>query len=282
MIFEDLVGHYAHNARHRSKQRDGYSLQRLQPHFKGRDMATIKRADIRAYIRARQATGVTDSTVGRELRFLSAAINWVRLELDRADLPNPVQSIGLTEPEARIRWLTKDEARQLLAAARLHAKRPHLPNVITLGLNTGMRKMEMLALTWAAVDWQRHVIQLEGTNTKSGKRRTVPLNGAALAALKDQRAWVARHHPQSPYVFATGSTTHMGTVQKGFQAACERARIKDMRLHDLRHTFASWLVMGGVDLYVVKELLGHSSIVVTERYAHLSPDQGKRAVDMLV
>ncbi|WP_277399371.1 site-specific integrase [Burkholderia sp. Ac-20384] len=71
-------------------------------------------------------------------------------------------------------------------------------------------------------------------------------------------------------------------LQKGFRAACERVGISDFRIHDLRHTFASWLVMSGVSLYVVRDLLGHSSIAVTERYAHLSPDQGRSAVQSLL
>ncbi|TKC83790.1 site-specific integrase [Trinickia terrae] len=74
----------------------------------------------------------------------------------------------------------------------------------------------------------------------------------------------------------------MTTIQKGFQAACDRAGIEDFRVHDLRHTFASWLVMAGVSLYVVKELLGHSSITVTERYAHLAPHVGRAAVQLLL
>lgn len=281
MIFEELVGHYTSNTTHRSKSRDVYSLQRIGPHFAGRDMRHIKRADIRAYIQARAGDGVAPSTVARELRFLGAAIEWVRLELDRADIPNPVQGIGIPVPEDRIRWLRQCEAAALIEAARLHAKRPHLPEFITLALHTGMRKMEMLALRWCAVDWQRRVITLEGVNTKNGRRRVVPLNDAAVHALKTMRAWVTMHHGQSPYVFATSNTAHMVNVQKGFQAACNRARIDDMRVHDLRHTFASWLVLAGVDLYVIKDLLGHSSITVTERYAHLSPDQGRQAVSML-
>ncbi len=281
MIFEELVGHYIGNTTHKSKDRDRYSLQRMRPHFAGRDMRNLKRADIRAYIKARAGDGVTPSTVARELRFLGAAINWVRLELDRADIPNPAQSVGIQEPETRIRWLRQCEAAALIEAARLHAKRPHLPEFIGLALHTGMRKMELLALRWAAVDWQRRVITLEGVSTKNGRRRVVPLNDAAVQALKAMRAWVTRHHGQSPYVFATSNTGHMVNVQKGFKAACERARIDDLRVHDLRHTFASWLVVAGVDLYVVRELLGHSSIAVTERYAHLSPDSGRRAVALL-
>ncbi|WP_236871637.1 tyrosine-type recombinase/integrase [Burkholderia pseudomallei] len=74
----------------------------------------------------------------------------------------------------------------------------------------------------------------------------------------------------------------MTTIQKGFRAACWRAGIEDFCVHDLRHTFASWLVMAGVSLYVVKDRLGHSSITVTERYAHLALHMGHAAVQLLL
>ncbi|WP_232457879.1 site-specific integrase [Burkholderia ubonensis] len=82
-------------------------------------------------------------------------------------------------------------------------------------------------------------------------------------------------------LFAVASGDRITTIQKGFRAACARAGIDDFRVHDLRHTFASWLVMAGVSLYVVKDLLGHSSITVTERYAHLAPHMGREAVRTL-
>ena len=86
----------------------------------------------------------------------------------------------------------------------------------------------------------------------------------------------------SPWVFASGAGVRVATLQKGFDAACKRCGIDDFRIHDLRHTFASWLVMDGVSLYLVKDLLGHSSVAVTKRYAHLSPDQGRVAVQQLL
>jgi len=82
--------------------------------------------------------------------------------------------------------------------------------------------------------------------------------------------------------FCLPSGHRVMTFQNGFKAACERAGIEDLRIHDLRHTFTSWLVMDCVSLYVVKDLLGHSSVMVTERYAHLSPDQARTAVQRLL
>ncbi|WP_268748777.1 tyrosine-type recombinase/integrase [Burkholderia oklahomensis] len=138
-----------------------------------------------------------------------------------------------------------------------------------------------MKLEWSRVDFDRAVLSLEPGDTKNGKRRVVPLNDEAMAALRDQREWVRVTEPRSPWVFAVASGGRMTTIQKGFRAACVRAGIDDFRVHDLRHTFASWLVMAGVSLYVVKDLLGHSSITVTERYAHLAPHMGREAVRTL-
>jgi integrase/recombinase XerD len=176
----------------------------------------------------------------------------------------------------------REEADILIASASLYARRPHLPNFVRLALNTGCRKNELLKLEWSRVDFRLGFISLEPQHTKNGKRRTVPLNEAALSALQDQRAWVTQHAPRSPWVFSTASGARITTIQKGFRGACERAAIDDFRIHDLRHTFASWLVAAGVSLYVVKDLLGHSSITVTERYAHLAPEAGRAAIQLLL
>ncbi|MFA8308317.1 tyrosine-type recombinase/integrase [Burkholderia pseudomallei] len=268
--------------KHRSKERDQYSLQRLQPHFSGRDLRELKRGDVRRYVSARLVDGVCESTVKRELRLLSAAINFVRTEHDYPELANPVQSLGLDGGESRVRWISRSEASALILAAGTAARQPHLRNFVRLALSTGCRKNELLALEWHRVDFERSHFRLECEHTKNGKRRLVPLNSGALSALRDQRDWVARHCTGSEWVFASSSGRRVGNLQKGFVAACARAGIENFRIHDLRHTFASWLVMEGVSLYVVKDLLGHSSITVTERYAHLSPDQGHVAVQRLL
>jgi len=119
-------------------------------------------------------------------------------------------------------------------------------------------------------------------NTNNEKRRVVPLNDEAVSTLLAQREWVRCYAPKSRWVFAVTSGNRLTTLQKGFRAACDRAGIDDFRVHDLQHTFASWLVMAGVSLYVVKDPLGHSSITVTERYAHLAPHVGCSAVQLLL
>ncbi|AJX88792.1 phage integrase family protein [Burkholderia pseudomallei] len=282
MIFEDVIGIYLSSKNHRSKQRDLYSLKHLQPHFGGLSLIDLKRADIRRYVARRQAEGVTEATVKRELKLFSAAINFVRLEHDRPELANPVQSLGLTAGEPRVRWISVTEASALLLAAGQSARRPHLVNFLRLALNTGCRKNELLRLEWSRVDFERASFRLDAVHNKSGRRRVVPLNEPALSALREQRSWTDAHCPEARWVFAASSGARVVTLQKGFRSACMRAGIDDFRIHDLRHTFASWLVMRGIPLFVVRDLLGHSSVLVTERYAHLSPDQGREAVQTLL
>ncbi len=281
MTFDEAIQIYQSNTTHRSKWRDVYCVNRLRPHFTGKKIQDLKRIHIRAYIAARTLDCVKLSTVARELRVFQAAINFVRLEHDRPDLIDPIERIGIKSDEPRIRWITTDEATHLIAEASLYAKRPHLPSFIRLALATGCRKNELLKLKWTAIDWTRKTLNLEGIETKSGKRRTIPLNAQALDALRTMHAWVNRRVPSAEWVFAMENAARLTTLQKGFSAACRRLKIENFRIHDLRHTFASWLVMTGESLYVVKELLGHSSITVTERYAHLAPSQTRNAVEKM-
>lgn len=280
MTFDEVASFYVLTTSHRSKERDQYSLLRLLPFFKGRLIADIRRADVRAYIRQREAQGVTLATIGRELRFASAAVNLARIELEK-DFGNPFQSLRLPKGENRVRWLTRDEAERLISAASLHARTPHLPCFIQLAINTGCRANELLGLEWSRVDISRRLVLLEARHTKTAKRRTIPLNDAAISALDELRLWQHNNYPGNPWVFPSRCDGHIRDLTIGFQASCKRAGITDFTVHDLRHTCASWLVMAGADLYAVRDLLGHSSVTVTEKYAHLSPRQLVAAVQLL-
>ncbi|HXC40358.1 MAG TPA: site-specific integrase [Burkholderiales bacterium] len=281
MLFEEAIAFYLHWKKQRGKgvERDEYSLKRLVPHFAGKGLREIRRRDVRAYVDVRLSESAAPATVNRELKLPSAAVNIVRVELE-VELPNPFEAVGLSEGEGRVRWISRQEATALVLAAR--GRWPHLSSFIELGLNTGCRRNELLALEWRRVDVDRGLLLFEARHTKSRRRRTVPLNDAARRALDRLRDWVGLHAPGSPWVFGRPGGGRLQTVQKGFKAACERAGVEDFRVHDLRHTCASWLVMAGVSLYVVRDLLGHSSITVTERYAHLAPEQVREAVQLIL
>lgn len=174
------------------------------------------------------------------------------------------------EQNRRTRFLSVAECRELIAAAE-----PHLQPVLTFALNTGCRKSEILGLTWDRVDLKHGFIHLD--KTKSGESRDIPINATLRATLKGLIRRV-----DSLLVFYnpdTGGRWH--DLKRSFATACRRAKIRDFRFHDLRHTFASQLVMAGIDLTTVSRLLGHASLTMTLRYSHLAPDHLKGALDVL-
>lgn len=174
------------------------------------------------------------------------------------------------ENNRRLRYLSIEECHELIEACS-----PHLRPIILTALNTGMRKGEILSLEWDKhVDLKHGFILLDVT--KNGERREVPLNQTVKETL---RGLVRRL--DSPYVFVNNEGRRYKEVTRSFKTACRRAGIKDFRFHDIRHTFASHLVMEGIDLTTVKELLGHKTLTMTLRYAHLAPSHKIKAVEIL-
>jgi integrase len=176
------------------------------------------------------------------------------------------------EPQGRLRWLTHEEAIRLLDASR-RSRNPSLVDLVELALFTGMRQGELLNLTWADVDRARGGILLE--KTKSGRRREVPLGERAYAVLE------RRSVSGTPVRLVFGSRS-WDCFRKGWEAAVGAATLDaPLRFHDLRHTLASWAVQRGVTLPELKDLLGHSTLTMVLRYAHLAPENLRAAVARL-
>ncbi len=185
---------------------------------------------------------------------------------------NPAQGIKpLRENGARTRFLDKEEI-QLLLNASSKEFRP----ILISALHTGMRKGEILKLPWPDVDFKNRIITVQ--ESKSGKKRMIPMNDTLYETLK-----VLPTRFQRGYVFPSpvGEGKPLYDCRKQFSNAVTKAGIENIRFHDLRHTFASHLIMAGVDLMTVKELLGHASVTMTMRYAHLAPDHRNRAIKNL-
>ena len=133
---------------------------------------------------------------------------------------------------------------------------PHLKPIVITALNTGMRRGEILSLKLEQIDLRHGYISL--VDAKSGEGREVPINNTLKRLFEEMP-----HSIESVYVFTDEKGNPYKSVNRSFNTALRKAEIYDFRFHDLRHTFASQLVMKGVDLTTVKELLGHKSLSMT-------------------
>ena len=281
--FDELMLEYltATKDTKRSWERDVRCAKQLRAVFGGRLMSDISPKDIWGYQTKRKQDGVKPVTINRELAFLSTAINFANRHWEW-DLSNPVTGRNLSNVgSARTRWLTREEANRLLEAASSEPKAPHLSDFIRLALYTGARRGELLGLEWSRVDLRANLIHLEAIHTKTGTPRAIPLCKEARQALIGRQRFRASFCPDAPFVFVNREGCPIRSIRKSFSTACRRADITDFRIHDLRHTFASWLVTEGVPLLEVSRLLGHSTVKMTERYAHLAPDSLESAVSLL-
>lgn len=282
--FDDLLELYLTRVTptKRAPDRDRWSARSLYPIFTGRRLADIRGPEVRAYIAARQATGIAPGTINKEVGLMSAAINWARRELEW-DMDNPWESRRQTEPEGRDRWLTHEEADRLIAAAeRRSARYPWLADFIRIGLYTGMRPGEILGLEWTRVSFDNAVIEFGAGDQKNGRRARIPANATAREALAHRRQYRATHCPGSPWVMCRKDGTRIGSIKTGFAGCVKDAGLIDVHPHDLRRTCGSWLVQAGVGIERVSALLRHSDVAITARvYAHLRPSDLADAADIL-
>lgn len=253
-------------------------------------------------------SGCSTSTVNRDVATfkaaLSKAVEWGYISA------SPLAGLKLFKEDkaAKIRYLTPTEEKQLRSALHMRDKKirnaresanlwrvernyPKLPilaeqqysdnitPMVLLSINTGLRRGELFSLNWKDVDFSKATLTVNGHTAKSGKTRHIPLNKEALHILE-------KWQKQADYkglIFSNKKTgSRLNNVTKGWKNILKSAQIQDFRWHDMRHHFASKLVMAGVDLNTVRELLGHSDLSMTLRYAHLAPEHKAQAVERLV
>lgn len=255
-----VLNHYYDN--HASKLPSAVQARVAINHLKdGFPLATVGDVlppAIGAYIEQRSAA-VSNETISRELSVLRAALN--RAERDKL-IPSAPTVQDVPRKEARERVLSRKEAASLLRACRGKRHR-HLALSVRLGLYTGARPGAILDLTWDRVDFERGLIDFAlPTRTATNKRRSVvPFSGPLAVALRK-----ARERARSEWVIDWGAHGN-GSIRTSFTAACERAGLKGVTPNVLRHTAATWARMGGADLFAIGELLGHTKLATTKRYA---------------
>ncbi|MDD5653887.1 MAG: site-specific integrase [Candidatus Omnitrophica bacterium] len=269
ILFADFADEYLkiHSKQHKGYRTESKIINHFKRYFARKYLHEITVLDIQRY-KTERIEQVAPATVNRALAILKSMFNRA-IEWGKAR-DNPMRKIKLLrENNKRLRFLEREEIGKLLSCCS-----PHLLPIVKLALNTGMRKGEILRLKWQDIDFKRDIAYLQ--ETKSGEKREIPLNNTAKNTLL-----AMPKHPDSPYVFCNKEGEPYGDIKKSWLTAVKKACIINFHFHDLRHTFASQLVMSGVDLNTVRELLGHHSFEMTLRYSHLSPGHKKQAVDTL-
>lgn len=267
-----LMEHSQVNKAEKSFVRDRGSFKHLERFFEGYTLYEITPARISEYKALRQQEGAAVATLARELEVFRHAFNLAMKEWEWTD-KTPFDRVKIEKPDNQIeRWLTMEEEAELMKHAF-----PWVHNIVLFALHTGMRQGEILSLKWSEVDFKRRTATL--LKTKNGHRRTAPLNRTVMELL----AQVGKVRSITGYVFTTehGMKVDASNLRRAFTLAKKKAGVEDFRFHDLRHTFATRLVQQGVELYVVKELMGHKSITMTMRYAHHNPESLRFGVDVL-
>jgi len=270
--FRELAGEYLEWAkRQRSFDSKKYFIQNLVKTFGNLPLKDFSSRLIEQY-QTEKLQSKKPATINRHIACLkhmfTKAGEW---EMAGEEVLKKVRKVKLLpENNKRLRFLSSEECQALIKACD-----PHLTPIVITALNTGMRKGEILKLRWEQVDLKHGFILLE--LTKNGERREIPINGTL------RQTFVALpRHIKSSYVFWSGENgkPYQG-VKRSFDSALKRTGIKDFHFHDLRHCFASHLVMSGVDLTTVKDLLGHKTLTMTLRYSHLAPSHKVKAMGVL-
>ena len=287
------------------------TIKRLKKNFShllSRPLDDINTWVIEKWRGERLKDGIKPATVNRDITTLKAAlskaVDWEVID------KNPLIKLKRikTDNKGKVRYLTTEEENRLrvaLSAREENIKQErasanewriqrgyelypdlrsaifidHLKPLVILAINTGMRRGELFNLKWESISLGKASLTIEGANAKSGKTRHIPLNKEAMQVLKD---WLGDNKNPAGLVFPSKNGTPLDNVKNSWRNLLQDAKIKDFRWHDMRHHFASKLVMAGVDLNTVRELLGHSDYTMTLRYAHLAPEHKKEAVERLV
>jgi integrase len=265
----DMLEHSKRNNRPYTVYNNELRVKRLLPDFGERFADDIRPQEIERWLSAHTATPATNNRYHATLSLI------FRLAVQNRKIDNnPLASIKKRrEDNKRLRFLTIGEESKI--RGYIQANWPHHWSAVELALNTGMRQGEQFNLRWQDADLERRIITLQ--TTKNGKPRHIPLNDAAIAALQAAHSLAN----QQPWVFLNRYGEQHTSPRTWFDKTIKELKLTGVTWHTLRHTFASRLAMAGVPLIAIKELMGHKTIEMTLRYAHLAPEHNLAAVQML-
>ncbi|HOE16632.1 MAG TPA: site-specific integrase [Syntrophorhabdaceae bacterium] len=264
IAFDEMTKKYLSEHAH---TRDEHTVKKLHEFFQGFTLFEITTQSVAEYRKSRSGV-VKPATVYQELALLRRMFNVAIKEWEWAK-DNPVSrlSFSIGNKNARDRWLTIEKEKILLECA---TNPQWLRTLLMVALHSGLRRGEILNLSWADIDLKRRIIEV--VKSKNGEKRAIPMSNT----LYDVFANVKVRAISGP-VFPIS----VRSLRVAFEKTLKKAEIQDFKFHDLRHTFATRLVQNGVDIYKVKELLGHKSITMTMRYAHHYPESLRGSIEIL-
>ena len=274
-LLDDALEHSQAENGERSTQELKLKIERLRPEWGSRKVKDITKQEIVRWLSTeKEKRGWTDTTMNRWQACFSLVF---RVAVDNEKIAvNPASRIRRkTQNNQSVRYLTPAEEGRIRAA--LATRCPSCLPAFIVSLHTGLRASEQWSLRWSDIDIERKTLTVR--KQKSGKgERHIRLNEVAVDALESIRE--STEETGVPFLNSKG--TPMTTHRDWFDPAVEEAKVSDYTWHKNRHTFASRLAMAGVDIRTIAQLMGHGTIQMSMRYAHLSPDHNQSAVDKLV
>lgn len=254
--------------------------------IKWRELSNNNGLKVRQYIEHRSKK-VKPDTINKELGLISAAANYVK-NIEGIHIQNPIPGKKQRVQKFQYQWLTPEQATTLIDKSKEIIKAPYLKDFIVISLNTGMRSGEILHLKKSQIDFEKRVISIP--NNKSDRPHEVYMSDDVVIAIRNRIFVIKKDSIKTQWLFCHPNGERIQSVRRGFKSACKLAGItvtdrkkgiQGFRIHDQRHTTASWLVSEGVPLANVQELLNHEDIKTTQRYAHLAPENRIKTIKSL-
>jgi integrase len=263
----------------KNQERKIFAAKNFLPLFGNKSIKSVSKAEIENYQLKRklEIMAMPKNTGKRESEIAFRSVNietgtirhFFNFCIERGYLDkNPCSGIKKLNELSRLKTLSNEDMQKLINGATNKLTR----DLISFLIYTGCRKGEALNLKWDDVDLQNNIIAIKGTKNKSD--RHIPIS----KPLKELLIGIEKKQDSFLYVF-NNNEARIKDFRCSFHTACRNAGLKDLRIHDLRHVFASKMVMGGTSLYITGELLGHRTTQMTKRYSHLVPETLKKAVD---
>ncbi len=277
--FKDLLDDWWEKHGKLTRSRFDYHLPKVRENFQGRRARDIDVETIEEFLHELEREEYAASSINKYRTILCSTFNFA-IKRGKYD-HNPVSAVPQRkEPPGRDRFLSTDEFKKLMAECKSDAA---LHAFVWIAATTGARKGEVLPRKWAEVDLDGSGPHIYVPRSKNGRPKRLPLAEEAIAALRALPSF-----EQDEYVFPAdrgnvrfkGKQMHLWDIRKPFQAACDRAGIKNLRIHDLRHMATTILFLSGIPEAIIRKLTGHRSREL-ERYEHLSPGLKNQTVDLI-